>query len=83
MLFTVTPPAQQRDVIALYFDLEKAQTSSGPGERVHCVAVHYDGLNRRLLSLEQRFATWTAPADHTEDGLILTKALIPSELYVY
>jgi hypothetical protein len=84
MLFTKTAPTRQEARIYLYFSPEEAVTAAGAGQPIYGVAVHFDGLLRRLLPLEPKLLgpSWTAPAEYQDDGCVVAAAPLPQTLFL-
>ena len=83
MLYTRTIPAEQRDRIELFPDVDAARMD---GHRVIGVAVHFDARSRRLVPLRampREFdPMWTTPAEFHADGSITARGPIPELLFV-
>ena len=83
-MFTASPPESQGARVHLFFSAQDAQAANGPGRPVYPVAVHYDALFQRLVSLEPVEArpVWSAPASHGDDGTVATTGPIPHPLFL-
>jgi len=84
MLYSVLPPSRHRQRVRLYLCPQAARAASQGGD-LYRVAVHFDGLLRRLVPLrplpEQLDPAWTVLAEHDGEDCIVTYGPIPPLLF--